>query len=262
MKASRSSMAVALRVVAGLPLLALLLLCYQWYSQRADSVFFPGIPRIADTFWRNWTSAENAREVILPSLERMVAGYLLAAVGGIVVGLLIGRWSWLEETVDPFLQFLRSIPAPAVVPIAVLVIGINDRMQTSIIVFGSIWPILLNSIEGARTVPRERLETASVFGLGRWQVLRRVVLPSALPSIFAGLRVGLGIALIMMVVSELTASTNGIGYFILNAQRGVAIDDVYAGVVLIAVVGFACNKIFLAFEHRAVGWRYAERAAR
>lgn len=245
-------------VLAGVPVLIGLLATYELYSRHADSVFFPGLAHLTQTFWRTWTSQNELREVLVPSLERMVVGFLLASLAGIVLGVLVGRIRWLEEMLDPFLQFLRSIPAPAVIPIAVLIIGINDRMQIVIIVFGSIWPILLNSIQGARTVPEERLDTAAVFGLGRWAVLRRVVLPSALPAIFAGLRVGLGIALIMMVVSELTASTNGIGYFILNAQRGVAIDDVYAGVGLIGLVGFALNKIFLAVERRVVGWRYAE----
>jgi ABC-type nitrate/sulfonate/bicarbonate transport system permease component len=243
----------------GVVVLAGVLAAYEVAATAGGSVFFPPLETIATTFWLTWTSSAFTDNVV-PSLLRMLAGYLLAAAVGCGLGLVIGHLRWLADTLDPALQFLRAIPPPAVVPVALLVLGANPRMQILIIAFGAVWPILLNSADGARGVPRERLDTAAVFGLDRWQVLRRVVVWSALPQMFAGLRIGLGLAVIMMVVSELTASTDGLGYFILTAQRTYAIPAMYAGIVLLALIGLVLNKLFLMLERRLLGWRYDEKA--
>ena len=232
---------------------------YEIGARTGGTVFFPPLEEILTTFWQTWTSAAFTEHVV-PSVGRMFGGYLLAAVAGCVLGLLVGHVRWLADTLDPVLQFLRAIPPPAVVPVALLVLGINPSMQILIIAFGAVWPILLNSADGARSVPGERLESAAIFGLGRWQVIRRVVLWSAMPQMFAGLRIGLGLALIMMVVSELTASTNGLGYFILTAQRTYEIPEMYAGIVLLGLLGLVLNKLFLMLERRLLGWRYDEKA--
>jgi ABC-type nitrate/sulfonate/bicarbonate transport system permease component len=243
----------------GVAVVAAVLAVYEVAAHAGGTVFFPPVEEIAVTFWLTWTS-EAFGEHVLPSLGRMFTGYVLAAVVGCGLGLLIGHVRRLSETFDPVLQFLRAIPPPAVVPVALLVLGINPAMQVLIIAFGAVWPILLNTADGARGVPGERLESAAIFGLDRWQVVRRVVWWSSLPQMFAGLRIGLGLALIMMVVSELTASTDGLGYFILTAQRTYEIPEMYAGIVLLGLIGLVLNKLFLMLERRLLGWRYDEKA--
>ncbi|MCI2423766.1 ABC transporter permease [Saccharopolyspora sp. K220] len=253
---------VGRRVAAAVPgviVLAAAIGLYELLARMAGSAFFPAVGSIAVTFWRTWTSSA-IQEQLLPSLWRMLVGYLIACVLGAALGLLLGRARRVERTINPFLQFLRAIPPPAIVPIALLVLGVNPSMQVLVIVFGAVWPILLNSADGARGVPAEQLDTAANFGLGRWQVTWRVVLPSALPQIFAGMRIGLGLALIMMIVSELTASTNGLGYFILTAQRTYEIPEMYAGIVLLGILGLLLNRLFIAVERRLLGRRFDEKA--
>lgn len=241
--------------VSGVVVLAGLVVVYQLWSISQDSLYFPSLRAIGSAFWRTWTS-DAVTTHALPSMVRMVLGYLLAALVGISLGIGMGRMPRLTKTIDPFVQFLRAIPPPALVPIAVLVLGINSRMQILIIALGSVWPILLNTVEGSRNVPSESLDSAAMFRLGRFQVLRRVVVPSASPSIFAGLRVGLSLALIMMVVSELTASANGLGYFVLRSERLYQIPEMYAGILLIGLIGIVINKLFLALEGRLLAWRF------
>ena len=142
----------------------------------------------------------------------------------------------------------------------ILLIGIGDQMKMVVIAFGSMWPILINSADGARLVPTERLDTARIFGLNRLQVLLRVIVPSAAPMIAAGMRTGLSIAFIMIVVSEMIGSTDGLGYYILSAQRTFAIPEMYGGIVLLAILGYLLNVGFVWVEHRVLAWHYGQTA--
>jgi ABC-type nitrate/sulfonate/bicarbonate transport system permease component len=129
-------------------------------------------------------------------------------------------------------------------------------MKIVVIAFGAMWPIVLNAADGARLVPFERLETARVFGLSKFETLTRVILPSASPMIAAGMRTGLSISLILIVVSEMIGSTDGLGYYILQAQRTFAIPEMYGGIVLLAILGYTLNMGFLQVEQRVLSWHY------
>lgn len=127
-------------------------------------------------------------------------------------------------------------------------------MQINFIAFGIVWPVLINACEGARHVDRQHLDTASVFGLTGRERLFRIILPSAMPKIFAGLRVSLSLALILMVLSELIGSTDGIGFQLLDAQRSYDFPGVWATIVVLGVLGYALNSAFLAAERRVLSW--------
>jgi ABC-type nitrate/sulfonate/bicarbonate transport system permease component len=179
---------------------------------------------------------------------------------GVALGVLIGAYRPVFRLLDPFLQFLRAIPPTAIIPVGILLIGIGDTMKILVIAFGAFWPILVNAADGARAVTSERLDTARIFGLSPFETLVSVTFPSALPGIFAGLRTGLSIAFIMIVVSEMIGSTNGLGYYILQAQRTFAIPEMYGGIVLLAILGYALNTGFLAVEHRVLAWHHGQTA--
>lgn len=193
-----------------------------------------------------------------PSLRRMFLGYLLAAVLGVVIGVLTGSFRGLFRTLDPFFEFFRAIPPPVIIPVGILLLGIGDAMKIFVIAFGTFWPVLLNSNDGARSVSKERLDTAAIFGLGRAQSIVRVVFPSALPNIFAGLRIGLSLSLIMMVISEMIGSTNGIGHYILDAQRTFKVPDMFAGIALLGVLGYLLNLAFVAVETKVLSWHHGQ----
>ncbi|HEY4441210.1 MAG TPA: ABC transporter permease [Candidatus Elarobacter sp.] len=236
-----------------------LLAVWEISARLMHSVYFPPASTVAVTFAHEWFSPLFAEQAV-PSLFRMFAGYLIAAVLGIAIGVLIGAYRPLFRTLDPLLQFVRAIPPTAIIPVGILLVGIGDAMKVFVIAFGAFWPILINAADGARGVPRERLDTARIFGIGRPATLVTVIFPSALPGIFAGLRIGLSLAFIMIVVSEMIGSTNGLGYYILQAQRTFAIPEMYGGIVLLAILGFALNAGFVLVERRVLAWHHGEAA--
>jgi ABC-type nitrate/sulfonate/bicarbonate transport system permease component len=120
------------------------------------------------------------------------------------------------------------------------------------------WPILINTADGARLVPTERLDTARIFGLTPFETLLRVIVPSAAPMIAAGMRTGLSIAFIMIVVSEMIGSTDGLGYYILQAQRTFAIPEMYGGIGLLAILGYLLNVLFVTVEKKVLAWHYGQ----
>lgn len=254
---------VAIRFGLGACLIAL----WQYFAMRAGSVFFPPPSQIATRAVELWFSGPASRVFlgddvfhdVLPSLFRLLTGWGLAVILGIVFGTLIGRSQKVSQLLDPSLQFLRAIPGPALVPVFILLLGTESTMRIVLIAFGSIWPVLLNTIEGTRTVDPVQIDTALAFRLPRSARLLRIVLPAAMPKIFAGIRVSLALAVILMVVSELVASTNGIGYRILNSQIMFLLTDMWCGIVLLAIIGYTLNAMFLRVEHTVLSWHRGAR---
>lgn len=235
------------------------LLAWELIAREMHSVYVPSVTQIAITFWHEWFSQTFIDEAI-PSLWRMICGYLIAACLGVTLGVVIGSYRFVFRLLDPVLQFLRATPPTAIIPVGILLIGIGDWMKILVIAFGAFWPILINAADGARLVPRERLDTSRIFGLTSFETLIRVIVPSALPQIAAGLRTGLSIAFILIVVSEMIGSTNGLGYYILQAQRTFAIPEMYGGVVLLAILGYLLNTLFVFGESKVLGWHYGQTA--
>jgi ABC-type nitrate/sulfonate/bicarbonate transport system permease component len=236
-----------------------LLVLWEVIARALKSVYIPPISTIAVTFVHEWFSPTFAQQAI-PSLYRMVVGYFFASVIGITIGIIIGTFKRMYELLDPVLQFLRAIPPTAIIPVGILLIGIGDQMKMVVIAFGSMWPILINAADGARMVPAQRLDTARIFGLTPFETLWRVIIPSATPMIASGMRTGLSIAFIMIVVSEMIGSTDGLGYYILSAQRTFAIPEMYGGIALLAILGYLLNTGFVWAEHRVLAWHYGQTA--
>jgi sulfonate transport system permease protein len=244
---------------AGIITVVVVLLLWQVIAAIKQTVYVPTVSTIFLTFLKEWFSPTFGQQAV-PSLYRMVVGYSCATAIGITVGIIIGSFKKIYQLLDPVLQFWRAIPATAIIPVGILLIGIGDQMKMVVICFGSMWPILINSADGARLVPTERLDTARIFGLTPIETLLRVILPSAAPMIAAGMRTGLSIAFIMIVVSEMIGSTDGLGYYILQAQRTFAIPEMYGGIVLLAVLGYLLNTLFVWGEHKVLAWHYGQSA--
>jgi len=190
------------------------------------------------------------------SLWRMFAGYFIGIGLGVLLGLLMGSYRTFYNLLEPITEILRPIPSPAYVPIAILFLGIDDEMKIFMIAFSAFFPVLLNTYSGVRSVDPVQLQTAKTFGVKGSRLLWQIVLPSAAPFIFTGMRVSLAVALIVMVISEMVAASNGIGYFVLAAQRGFKVREMFAGVVTLAVIGYVLNRVFLAIENRVLAWHH------
>ncbi|MGW5055541.1 ABC transporter permease [Actinokineospora sp. NPDC004072] len=226
---------------------------WELLTRLAASPFFPSPSQIAPTMLEQWFSAAFVDHMV-PGIGRMLAGWAIAAVLGIALGILLGRSARAIAYLGPIFNFMRSIPPPLLVPFFVAAVGVTD-MQLPTIVFGALWPVLLNTIDGASGVDATKVDTAKVFRLSPAQWTLGVVLPAALPKVFAGLRLSLSIAVVVMVVSELVGSVNGIGYLLVQAQQLYDLEDMWAWVVTLGVLGYVFNTLLLAAERRALAWQ-------
>jgi ABC-type nitrate/sulfonate/bicarbonate transport system permease component len=252
----QSLLAGALEVTVPL----LLLVAWGVLSAGSDTYYFPPLTEILSTFADTWLFERVGSDVV-PSLVRMGLGYGIAVVVAISVGLLLGMSRRARSAAAPIVEFLRAIPPPALLPFAILVIGVGNSMKVFIIAFVCVWPILLNTIDGVTGIDPTLRETTRVYGIDGRDRLWRVMLPAASPQIFAGMRTSLSLALILMVISEMVASTNGIGYFVLQSQRTFAIPEMWSGILLLGILGYTLNGIFVLVERRVLRWHRGARAS-
>lgn len=253
-------MAVLRRI--GFVLALPVVLCTLWWAASANSTdfYFPPLSRIVDSLVEEWFGPRLADDV-LPSLLRLTAGYLLATVVAITLGVLIGTYRRLRDLLEPALEFFRAIPPPVVVPILMLILGIEDTMKVVVIAFGCLWPILLNTAEGVRAVDSVLSDTARTYRISGPARLRYLILPGASPQIFAGLRQGLSVAIILMVISELFAASDGLGFAVVQAQRSFAIPEMWAGMLMLGLLGFLLSVLFRIVESRRLAWYHGLRRA-
>jgi ABC-type nitrate/sulfonate/bicarbonate transport system permease component len=228
-------------------------------SAGSESVYFPPLSRILERFSENWLF-ERVPTDLLPSLERLALGYGAAAVLGIGVGVALGSSRHARRAMQPLLEFLRAIPPPALIPFALLVFGLGNDEKVFIIVLGCVWPILLSTIDGVAGIDPVTRDTVDVYGLRGIRRVTHVVLPASAPRIAAGMRTSLSLAVILMVVSEMVGSTDGVGYFIVQAQRSFAMADMWSGIILLALLGYALNALFELAEARVLRWHRAIRS--
>ena len=248
-----------LRDLAALWLFAALVALWWVWSAGSSSLYFPPLHAIVARLYDLWIVGD-AKGQLVSSLENFGLGYAIAGVAGVGIGALLWSLRWLKEPVSPFLYFLYVLPAPVLIPAVMAIFGIGVAMKVVIIAFAAVWPTLLNTLDGMLGVDPVKLDTARALGIPGPRVVRSVVLPAALPQIVAGLRNSLQVSVILMVVSEMVASTSGIGFFILNAQQSFAIVDMWTGIIVLALIGSALNLLFVAIESRVLHWHYGARA--
>lgn len=246
---------LALRAWLPVALLAL------WWvaSAGSTSLYFPPLADILRSLTTDWLGS-GAFSGLFPSLGKFAAGFAIAAVAGVGLGLVIGLSPVLSALAEPIVQFLRSLPPPVLLPIGLLLFGIGPSMNIAIIAFGAIWPTLLNTVDGVRSLDLQALDVARSYRLTLRQRILYMILPSAGPQIFAGLRTTLQISIILIVVSEMVASVNGIGYRLLNAQQTFEVTDTWAGTLLLGLLGYIAAFLFIRIERRVLRWQYGMRA--
>lgn len=224
---------------------------------------FPAPVEIAQSFQTNWLN-ESFFTDVMPSLGRLALGILIAIVVGIGLGILVGVNKWLRELLEPLFEFFRAVPPPMVVPLLVMLLGAGDTMKVAVIAAGSMWPILLNTIEGVRATDQIQRETSRSFRLSGLERLTFITLPSASPQIMAGIRQSLSVALILMVISEMFLATSGIGYQIEVFKQNYQYAAMWSIILLLGLVGVLLAVLFQIAEHFVLRWyrglKEAERA--
>ena len=250
--------AIVRRVVLVLALPTIIFVTWWFASADSQQFYQPPLKTIVGIVPETWRSLLTD---LGPSLSRLLAGYALALVVGVALGVLIGSSRWLRALTEPTLEFLRAVPPPILVPIIILVAGIGDLMKVLVVFSGCVWPVLLNTVEGVRATDEVLIDTCRSYRVRGGLRLRRLVLRSASPQIMTGARQALAIAIILMVISELLASTDGVGYSIIEFQRGFQIPEMWAGVFFLGLLGITLSLIFWLVERRVLAWYYGVRAS-
>ncbi|WP_283138323.1 ABC transporter permease [Rhizohabitans arisaemae] len=253
----------AARVAGAGWLVALLLAAWEVYARIWPSVFFPPLSEVLGNFSRMWLSADASslftsdllREQAGTSLGRFAMGWLLAVVVGVTLGMLLGRSPVASRMYNPTVRFFTAVPNTMLLPIAVQIFGITSRMNVFLIFLGTVWVIIINTADGVAGVDEMWLRSARSLRLSRWTLYRSVVIPAAMPRIMTGLRVSLGIGLILMIISELYATTVGLGFQIVVAEKSFLYVDMWSAFVLVGLIGIVLNSIFTLVERRVLRWQ-------
>lgn len=219
-------------------------------------VFLPSPDATALSLWHGLADDELAVQLAL-TVERMAYGWALASAVGIALGAWVGHSPRLRTWLQPTLEFIRPLPASALIPLGIALIGLSPAMVLTVIAFGAMWPVLLATVHGFASIEPRLREVGEVLGLSGPAFIWKVGLPNALPDVLSGMRLSLTLALILAVVGEMLASQNGLGTATLLAARSFRSADLFAGVVLLGAIGFASNALLSVLERRLLRWTFA-----
>jgi ABC-type nitrate/sulfonate/bicarbonate transport system permease component len=235
----------------------LLLLLWELGSRAAPKfqLYLPPASRVVAALAHLAQSGSLLNHFVI-TVGRFFEGYLLSAAIGVALGIVLGYFRLIHALVESLIELLRPMPSVAIIPVAILALGIGDSMILAVTIYATVWPILINTIDGVRHIEDVLIQTGRTFGLDRRKILRYVILPAASPYIVTGLRIGLSIALILVTTAEMVAGSKGLGFFILDEERSMNSANMYAGILLVAVLGYALNRLFLALEAKAMKWRH------
>jgi sulfonate transport system permease protein len=220
---------------------------------KLNTIVLPSFDTVVDTFWSGITSGQLLAALAI-SIRRVLLGYLVSSVLGIVLGILIGLSGHAQRLTGLLIQVLRPIPPIAWIPLVILWMGIGENSKVFLIFLGGFFTVLINVIDGIRYTDKKLTEVAWVMETPKLKYITRLVIPAALPSIFTGLKVALGSCWTCVVAAELVASTSGIGYMISNARNFGQMDVVIVGMLSIGLVGKLMDTILNAIGKRLLAW--------
>jgi ABC-type nitrate/sulfonate/bicarbonate transport system permease component len=229
-------------------------------TARSHSPFVVSLPTILNTFRQVWLFRRFTSDAV-PSVERLTLGFLAAVLAGVPLGLLIGMADRrVRMFTRPVTTFLRSVPPPLMVPVAIAIFEIGLVMKVFSVAFVCMWPITLNTEDGYTSLDPTVLETAQSYGIRGWDRMFKVVLPAVSPRIFAGLRTSIAIAVLMLVIAEQLGSSNGIGWFVLYSQEGYDVKGMWAGIVMLGLLGIVASGLLSLIERVVLRWHFRMRA--
>jgi ABC-type nitrate/sulfonate/bicarbonate transport system permease component len=215
------------------------------------------IPAPSDIFMQfvQVTASGELVEHTLVTLYRVLCGYVLGAVPAVAVGLLMAMFKPVRIFFDPLIAALFPIPKVALMPLLLLAFGFGDASKIALVSIAVFFPVCVNTFVGASNIEKIYWDVARNYGASRWILFRRVVLPGALPTIFAGLRIALAVAFIVLVASEFVATKSGLGYMIWNSWELLQVDIMFAGIVTIGVLGLITSVLFEEVQRRVIPWK-------
>jgi len=241
---------IGLASPAALVLLWEALARFGWIDQR----FFPAPSSIAVAFVQLSRSGE-LWDNLSASLARLGWGYLLGGVPALLLGLAMGLYRPVRAIVDPLVAATYPVPKSAILPLVLLVFGLGETSKVVMVALGVFYPMIINTTAGVLEIDKIYLDVGKNFGAGGWQTFTTIALPGAAPLIMAGVKLGVGMGLILIAIAEMIGAQNGIGYMIWNAWQLMTVDTMFVGLIAIALLGFAFSWLLDEIERRIVPWR-------
>lgn len=223
---------------------------FEWIAPQV----LPPPEAVALTFWESLVSGDLWANLQV-SLVRVLAGFSVGLVGGLSLGVAMGLSPTFKDYVYPLFKAFAQVPVLGWLPLLMLLVGIDETLKIVLISKAALVPIALNTEKGIQNVPTRFIEVGRVLRFTRWQMLSRVVFPAALAPIWNGIRYGLTHAWLALVVVELLASSEGLGFMIVYGRQLFQLDVVLAAVVVVGAVGYLLDKLLAAIEKRLLGWR-------
>ncbi|WP_439608539.1 ABC transporter permease [Hydrogenophaga sp.] len=220
-----------------------------------DPVFMPAPLAVLAKTW-TWATETGLLDDMGISIYRVVTGFLLSAVIALPLGLLIGSYRAVQALLEPLTDFVRYMPAVAFIPLVMLWVGIGEGSKIAIIFIGTFFQMVLMVAEDVRRVPAAQVEAAQTMGASRSELVEKVIFPSAKPALMDTMRITMGWAWTYLVVAELVAANSGLGYAILRAQRFLQTDTIFAGIIVIGLIGLITDQLFRLAHRRAFPWLY------
>jgi ABC-type nitrate/sulfonate/bicarbonate transport system permease component len=243
-------------LMLGTTAIIVFLALWEWAgtSGAVNPLFSSSPSRIVNAFGKLIVNGELGHDIVISGQE-FLYGFALAIVIGIPFGILMGWYRPLEAVLDPFVNFFYATPRVALLPLMIIWLGIGINSKIAIVYLGAIFAILINTITGMKTMDASLLRAARSFGASDIQMFKTIALPGSVPFILGGIRLGLGHALVGIVVGELYAATAGVGYLIAVAGNTFQTDKVFVGIVIIAAAGMFLTAIFRRIENHFDSWR-------
>lgn len=231
----------------GLLPLAILLALWEVVESGKDSTFFPPPSAWLTQTWA-LTRGGNLTRALLGTVQTFALSLILATVIGTVLGLLIGRLRWLERLIGPVLEYFRFLPGVALVPLAVLIVGYTESMKLDVVVFGAVWPILLQVRSSAKAMDEMLVDVARMLRLGRFSAFRKIFLPSIVPGMLLGIKIAAPLTLVLVLVVEISTQVSGLGKLMETAQQNFQSAQVYGLVVVVGLVALVINLVVSVLE--------------
>ncbi|WP_395542446.1 ABC transporter permease [Neotabrizicola sp. sgz301269] len=259
-QAQQRVIARATRLLRRYGLLAAFLAVWQVGSTQGwiNPTVFPPLDQILVALWQGIAGGALVDDIGI-SLQRSGLAFAAAVVLAIPLGLFMGQIRAVEEALDPILQFFRQTSALALYPVFILLLGLGEASKVFVIFWATLFPLLLATIGGVKEVDRKLIEMAQAFGARRGTVFARVILPAAVPSIFVGLRLSATTALLLLIAAEMIGANKGLGFQVMNAQYNFQIPQMFAAILLLALLGLTANAALVALQRRLCRWAEAAR---
>lgn len=227
-----------------------------YLASPSTRVFLPPLHEVLAA-WGKLFESGTIQGHLAASLTRSVSGFGAALVAGVSLGLLIAWYGRLSAVLNPLLELFRNTAALALLPVFTLLLGIGEESKISIVAYAAFFPVLLNTIAGVKTVDPLLIRAAKSLGLSSLALFRKVILPSAVPTIFTGIRMAGTASILVLIAAEMVGAKAGLGYLIVNAQSSFLIPDMYAGILTVSLLGLAVNFLLVALERHFSRWRTA-----